>query len=707
MKPAKLTKDKIQQVVSSAIEDAISFIEGEIAPDRIRAQKYFDGRVNLETEDGRSKVVATKCRDTIRAVKPSLMRVFLQSGKPVEFVPRSQQTADAAGQATNYASSVFDRNKGFDFLSDVFHDALIKKVGIGKVWYDEVPHVEIDEYTGINDDFLALLDSDDETEFLEVTVEQEAEQVPSPDGMSVSMTPAIYNARVAHTSTRGEIKIKSVPPEDFFVDRGATCLDDAYVVGHTSEMRVGDLVAMGFDFSTVFDLAGAGDGGSRDEEEQTRTQSGYSDDSDEASSIDPSMREIRVTEAYMRMDIEGTGIPRLYKFICAGQGYEVLEQELCDFVPFAVFEVDPEPHTFFGRSLVDIITHDQDASTSLLRGMIDGIHLANNPRLVVNASMVQMDDVLNNEIGGIIRAKDVNAIREIVMGMGSGATMPVIQYYDELIRSKTGVSGAGMGMDPDALQSQTAAGVNAAVQAASAVSELIARTLAEGGMTQLFRLVAQIARANPNPEEMMRIDGRFVPVDPRSWTADMDVMVNVGLGTNQHAERLMTLNQTLQMQMQIWQSYGPSNGIVSLTGIRNTMADVMALGGIHNANRYINPMDAQTEQAMMQQQAQQAEQAAQGQQGGDPNAAYLQAEQMKVSARTQADMMKAQTDMQKAAMNDDRERDKMQQDLALGAAEILGKYGATVDVARIRQEQAMTQPMGQQPMNQPGMNNVR
>ena len=69
MKPKKLTRDQIQNTVKNAIMEAVSFIEAEIAPDRIRAQKYFDGQVDLASEDGRSGVVATKCRDTIRAVK--------------------------------------------------------------------------------------------------------------------------------------------------------------------------------------------------------------------------------------------------------------------------------------------------------------------------------------------------------------------------------------------------------------------------------------------------------------------------------------------------------------------------------------------------------------------------------------------------------------------------------------------------------------
>lgn len=86
------TRDELQALVSGAVQDAVDFIESDIAPDRIKAQQYFDGGVDIGQEEGRSKVVATKVRDTIRQVKPSLMRIFLSHEKPVEFVPEGPRT---------------------------------------------------------------------------------------------------------------------------------------------------------------------------------------------------------------------------------------------------------------------------------------------------------------------------------------------------------------------------------------------------------------------------------------------------------------------------------------------------------------------------------------------------------------------------------------------------------------------------------------
>jgi hypothetical protein len=695
MQPKRMTEDEIQSTVYNAITEAVDFVETEISPDRINAQLYFDGKTKIEFEDGRSRVVATKVRDTIRAIKPALMRVFLQSDKPVEFIPKTPQAVQPANQATKYAQYVFQRNDGFKVLQDVFHDALIKKTGIAKVYYDETVDLEIDEYSNLTPDQFALIENDPEVEIIEFEQTVEAEAVMDKMGMVIQPEASYYTVKVARENTRGQIRIDTIAPEDFFVDRMAESLEDCYVCGHASEARVGDLVNMGYDFETVYRLSGDGDSTVDDEEELARR--GWDDNDDNESPNDPSMRKVLFTEAYMRMDIEGTGVPKMYKFICVGTTYEVLDYELCDYVPFAVFEVDPEPHTFFGRSLAEIITDDQDAATSMLRGLLDGIAMQNNPRVAAVTNLVNMDDLLNNEIGGIVRVKDINALREFAIGTGSTTILPALQFFDETVRAKTGVTGAAMGMDADVLQSQTAAGVNAAVQAATAVSELIARNLAEGGMKQMFKLIAQIARQHPNPDEMIRIDGNFVVVDPRSWTSDLDVITNVGLGNNQRDERIAALQMTLQMQMQIWQAYGPTNGLVTMTGIRNTLADILSMAGVHNADRYYNEMNPQIEQMLMMQ-AQQAQQAAQGQQQTDPNMAYMQAETMKAQTRAQVDMQRAAMEHQRKllemANNDDFKRDEMAQRLLVDAAKILGQYGTSVDVARVRAEQAAPRPYG-------------
>ena len=679
------SRREIEGIVQDAISDAVDFIEGEISDDRIKAQRYYDGEVDIGHEDGRSKVVATKVRDTIRAVKPSLMRIFLSTSKPVEYTPKGPEDVAAAEQATSFMHHEFNRLNGYRVLNDAFHDALVKKQGITKAYWLMTPEAEIYTFTDLSDDEYTYLIDDDSVSVIEHSVEYSISL--DPMGMEVEMP--IHSAKISRTKEKGELRVESIPPEEFFINRDARSLEDAYVVAHRTDMRAGDLIAMGFDEDTVLALDSF-DSGSEMTEAEVFERRGYDEDFSDEDIQDPAMRNVAVTEAYMRIDVDGTGTPVLHKITCGGTSYEMLDYEPCDELPFAKFEIDPEPHTFYGRSLAEIIIDDQDAATSILRGILDNVAMTNNPRLAVIEGQVDIDDVLNNEIGAVVRMRQAGAVQDLTVPFVAGQTLGALSYLDGLVETKTGVTRASMGLDPDAMQSTTKAAVQATVQAAAGQVEVMVRNLADG-MRDLFGIMLRLYAKNVDEEQMMRLNGSFVPVDPRMWNTSMDVSINVGLGPGREEEKMIGLNQALQMQTMVYQNYGPMNGLVSLTNIRNTLADLLAASGVRNADRYFAPITPEIEAQMLQ--MQQQAQAQQGQQ--DPNAAFLQAEQMKAQTKMQTDMAKLQLDAQKAASEDDLKRDKMAQDLLVDAAKIYGQYGTAVDVARVKSEQDKNRMIGE------------
>jgi hypothetical protein len=316
--------------------------------------------------------------------------------------------------------------------------------------------------------------------------------------------------------------------------------------------------------------------------------------------------------------------------------------------------------------------------------------MTNNPRLAIVEGQVNIDDVMNNEIGAIVRMRQPGAVQDLTVPFVAGQTLGALQYLDSLVETKTGVTRASMGLDPDAMQSTTKAAVTATVQAAAGQVEVMVRNLADG-VKDLFGIMLRLYSKNVDEDQMMRLNGAFIPVDPRVWDASMDVSINVGLGTGREEEKAMGLNQALQMQTMVYQTYGPQNGLVSMTNIRNTLADLLAATGIRNADRYFAPITPEIEAQMLQ-----AQQQAQAQQGpaADPNAAFLQAEQIKAQVKMQSDMAKLQLDAQKAAAEDDLKRDQMAQDLLVNAAKIYGEYGTSVDVARVQAEQDKMRMIG-------------
>lgn len=672
------SREEIQSIVQDAIQDAVDFVESEISDERLKAQRYYDGEVDIGYEDGRSKVVASKVRDTVRAVKPSIMRVFMSTTKPVEYVPKGPEDVALAEQATSFMHHEFQRLNGYRVLNDAIHDALVKKQGIIKAYYKRYPKAKIYTSSDLSEDELILLTEDPDVQVLE----QEMEMRMQIDEFGMDVEAPVYSVKISRTEMKGELCMESVPPEEFFVNRDARNMDDAYVVCHRTDMRAGDLVAMGFDPEVVMKLDGMSQGTTGTEAEVFQRQ-GYDEDYGDDDDQDPAMKNITVTEAYMRMDVDGTGVPILHKFLCGGTNYELLDMEPVDNIPMVKLEVAPEPHSFYGHSLAELICDDQDAATVVLRGVLDNVALTNSPRLGFIEGSVNLDDLLNSEIGGLVRMRQNGAIQDLSVPFTAGQTLNALTYMDKLVEQKTGVT-QNMALNPDALQSTTKAAVTASVEAAAGQVEVMVRNLADG-LRDLFKLMLQIVHKNFDEEQMMRLNGIFTPVDPRVWDTSMDISINVGLGTGREDERVAALQQALQLQTQIYQGYGPQNGLVSLTNIRNTLTDMLAAAGVRNSDRYFAPINQEIEQQMLALQQQQQQMMSQQQQ--DPNAAFLQAEQMKAQAKVSTDMAKLQLDAQKAMAEDDLKRDQMAQDLLVDAAKIAGQYGAQVDVAGIKAEQ--------------------
>ena len=709
----KMSEQDIQSAITTAIESAIDYVDSDIAFQRERAQSYFDGNVDLEHEEGRSRVVSTKVRDVVRGAKPSLMRIFMANNKFVEFTPKGPEDVANAEQATAYCHWVFNKVGGYNVLSNAIHDSLVKKVGLVKVWWNTETIAKNYTYENLSDQEVQVLVNKEGVEVVEHRQDIEMEM----DEFGIDIERNVHSMTITHKYEEGEMVIEGIPPEEFFIDGSAKSIDDAYICCHRSEKRAGDLIAMGFDPDVVENLSGTDEDTLIGSVEKIQ-RFGQSIQDDEQVDNDPSMRLVLVTEAYMRIDAEGDGIPTLHKFVCGGTGYEVLEMEPWDKVPFADFHVDPEPHAFYGRSLAELVINDQDTTTSVLRGILDNVALVNTPRLEVNEDMVEMDDVLNNEIGAIIRSEQIGSVNPLTVPFVAGSTLPALQYLDMLVEEKTGISKMSMGLNPDMLQNTSATAAALTAQAGAGQVEVMARNLAEGAK-RLFQLMLHVAIKNSPDEQMMRLNGQFVPVDPAVWDSSMDMEINVGLGTGQEDAKAAALMQTFQTQQQIWQTYGPQNGLVSMTQMRNTLADTLELSGFNNVDRYYAPMNPEIEQQIMAQMQEQAAQEAQmsGEQG-DPMAqaliqaeqikaqASMQGQQMKMQGKMQADQIKMQADMQvKAAQmqskqgqelaelqlkyrelqsSNDLERDQMNQDLLVEAAKILGQYGTAVDVERVR-----------------------
>ena len=65
------------------------------------------------------------------------------------------------------------------------------------------------------------------------------------------MTPQLHDVKVTRKKEHGCVRVESVPPEEFLIDRDATSMNDAYCIAHRRYLTVSDLVEMGYDYDEV------------------------------------------------------------------------------------------------------------------------------------------------------------------------------------------------------------------------------------------------------------------------------------------------------------------------------------------------------------------------------------------------------------------------------------------------------------------------
>ncbi len=597
---AKISDIEFQAIVRNEIEQALGYYDTEFSQDRIDAMDYYLGEPFGNEQEGRSQVVSTEVSDTIEHIMPSLMRIFAQSDEYVRFAPKGPEDVAMAEQASDYCNWIINNdNPGFEIVHNWFKDALLQKMGVVKYYWDETAEMQTEEYEGLNEQELTIIVSDPNVEIVSQSEKVVGEDMELPDG-SVIPAPISYDIKVRRTNVFGRVAIENVPPEEFLIGKRAKSLEDADFVAHRTTKTVSDLVEMGYDRDEVEAY-----GGYTDLEISEERTSRFEDLETNADfdSLDPAMREVLVVESYIRTDYDGDGIAEFRRVLTIGEGHHILENEEFDHIPFAILSPILMPHRAIGRSVAELVMDVQLIKSTLMRQLLDNIYNTNNSRVVAVEGQVNLDDLLTNRPGGIVRARAPGMVQPLAVPEVSRSVFPALEYMDRLKEQRTGVSRQSMGLDADALQSTTATAVAAMTSASQGKIEMIARVFAETGMRRLFRGILHLVTKYDNKPKIIRLNNQFVPVDPREWSHTFDVQINVGLGNGTRDEQLRTLFLIVQKQEQIMQMMGPNNPIVNPVLYRNALAKIAELSGFKNsAEFFADPRQAPPQQPQQPQQ---------------------------------------------------------------------------------------------------------
>lgn len=629
----KMTDEDLLAIIDTHRADSLGAKDGELSNERAIAFDRYHGRPYGNEMEGRSAIVSRDLSEAIDWAMPAIMRVFTQSGTVAEFCPVSQEDEAQAEIETDYVNQVIMKdNEGWIVLHDAIKDTLLLKNGYVKHWWETTEKIEDLKYQGLVLQEVQMLLQQLEQDGAEVKITgQEQREVMTPGGPV-----PVFDINLRIVRKTGKVCIEAVPCEEIRVSRKCRgSLQNSPFVEHVTRKTRSDLIEMGMAREFV-DLLPA-------YTETTRSSAqSYSRDSvsDETgtrqgnSFNDRSMDEIEYCESYIRIDWDGDGVAELRKVVSVGNQIPAGDEwnEPIPEVAITGFVAKRVPHRHIGESIYDDLGDLQEIKTVLQRQLLDNIYLVNNSQTAIN-ERCNVNDFMTSLPGGLKRIEGMepvgDAFHSITTPSIVSELLPVIGYVDDIKESRTGITKASSGLDPDTLANVTKGAFMENVNRASQKIEMITRMIAETGVKEMVLRVHSLLTRYQDKQRIIRMKGKYVPVNPQGWQERTDVTVKVGLGTGNEEDKQRKLLLVSQLQRDMLAPLG----LVDAKQAFALFSDISKALGFDAPDKFALSPDSQEYQQKMNK--------------PQPPPLPVQIEQMKIQADGQKHQAVQQSEIQK------------------------------------------------------------
>lgn len=586
-----MTDAELLAAVDAEEQQALGIDNDTISSDRADALDRYYGRDytgNLATVPGRSSVVSRDVADVVEGVLANVIKPFVGGDKVVSFDPLGPDDEEQAQQETDYINYiVLQRNNGFLMLNAAMKDALLLRAGYVKCSWTKRSDIITETYTGLADEELAIIAQDKDVEIVQHSEYPdpygEALMPPDPammQGQPGMMPPPppprmLHDLKLRRARPTEFVEICPTAPDEILVSQRARSpvLQDCDFVQHRTHQTLSELRQMGYDIPD--DINDSDD--TETLEDMARQRFGDRGDEWDDPTSDPARRLVLFKETWMRIDRDGDGIAELRR-ICQ-VGTTLLNDEEADIVPLASYACVLMPHQHLGISVYDMVQDLAQLKTALFRQYMDNKYLANNPQTYVNQNQVNMDDMLISRPGGIRRVDGdpgVAVLERTYPDTGRSA-LEGLEYLDSVRENRTGYTKQAEGLRGDSLDSKTLGGMMVQLSQAQLRLEMMARTIAETGVRETFKIVHALTLKHSSREEKVKLNNKWVDVNPREWVRRTDLSISVGLGSASQqtmVHNLMLLGQAQEKVMPL--------GLASPTNIYNATKKLTNAMGFKN-----------------------------------------------------------------------------------------------------------------------------
>lgn len=677
---AKLSDAQILAAISAAEETALGSVSGAVSADRADAVDRYYGKAYGDEQPGRSSVVSRDVADVVEGVVANVVKPILSGDSVVQFAPIGPDDEPRAQQEGDYCHHVaFEKNNGFVWVVSAVKDALLLRSGYVKVNWEVRSDQNIETYSGLSEEELNLIVSEDEVEVLEhseypdpmavMAAQMQQPQQPAmammqgqaPGAQQPPPVPMLHDVKVRLVRPTEFAKVEPVPGDEILVTQRARTpsLQDVDFVQHRTHKTLSELRQAGYKVDD--DITDDDQGDTIEDIGRQRFNEGgtWTDET-----LDASRRIVLFKESYIRLD-NGKGIAQLRRVCTVGES--ILADDECDIVPIAAFSGVLVPHQHLGMSVYDLVQDIARIKTALIRSYLDNRRLQNDGRWAVDVDRCNVDDFLVSRPGGVVRGTGNPAewAMPLVAPDTASSALQGLEYLDSIREQRTGYTRNSAGIDNDALTNRTASGMSMQLSQSQLRLEMIARTIAETGLLDTFRIIHALTLKHSTKAEKARLNGKWVEVNPREWIRRSDIRVSLGIGIGTPEQQLAKLMTMAPIQQQL-----QAMGLVGVQQAYNFGIEAWKLSGYKTADKFLKPpeTDPQTGQPKEPQ---------------TPPPPEIQVEQMRQQGKQQELQATQQADAQKFQAEQQSEVQRFQAEQAASQAQ------AERDAQLKQQEMAM------------------
>ncbi|MCS5589172.1 MAG: hypothetical protein NZ824_04315 [Candidatus Thioglobus sp.] len=643
-KISEITDEELTSIIDTYVNQAAGGLTtgSELSSQREDAMDYYTqqprGRL---APTGVSSIVTSDTMEIIDSYLAVISELMLSNSKIARFNPKDPSESQAAKLASEITNDcIFEMNNGWVELNTWIKSALLFKNATIRWKWDERIEYEFEEYEDLSPVEVDTITSDPNIEIVEL-VSQDIVTGEESDMMSQQVESYNY-VKIRRAIDKSKIVLENIPPEAFLIDKDSTSVQDAKYIGIQTEYTLSDLREMGFE--NVDDISD--EGSTRNgftNEDFTRqalngtSLAGFNNEDPE----DASMREVYVTESWLRVDRDGDGIAELKRIISVGS--TILLEEDANSIPVACLNPIEIPYAFYGISMADATKGATEVKTAITRGIIENVYLTNYSRILADPNTVDFRALQSPEPHQIIptNGNPLSAVQQIQPSTIAPSSFSLLEFMNNEKETATGMSRTAQGINSDLFKSGNDANKVAMIEQASQKRiAYIARRFAETGFSDMCKGVYSLILDNADSvlEKYSYYNltpDMLKPFD--SLTVDVDVGSNSSTNTKENMTVLMS-----QIMPALYQT-PESKGIINPAAPFNIARQMLESMGIDNWPDFLvdpSTQEGQQQAQAVQQQGEQDKQEAQRLTAVEEQKVMIELEKQKVEIEAKIAKMK-------------------------------------------------------------------